>query len=107
MKKFGVLLPLAVLPLLLTADFSEAGGRRHRRSCPMPCPVPWEVVCPASVTPVTPVERFVSPKGRAYRISITSEPRVPFERRAPLPPDATQPGPDDYVGHDRGKAKTS
>jgi hypothetical protein len=104
MKKFLILSLLAATPLLLLADLSEACGRRRGRLRCVPCYTPWEVVCPA---PVAPVEQFVSPKGRVYRISFSQEPPYQFERRAVLPPDQAPPGPDDYIGNDRGKAKTS
>jgi hypothetical protein len=53
------------------------------------------------------VEYFKSPKGRLYRITSSAEPPYVFERRAVFPPTAAPPGPDDYIGNDRGKAKTS
>src|SRR5207253_4732673 len=100
MKKLIVLLSLAAMPLLLLPDSSEAFGRRRCRAYR----VEWQVVWPAAVEPV---EHFVSPKGRVYRISFSPEPAYEFERRAVISLDAAPPGPDDYIGTDRGKAKTS
>src|SRR5262249_44789791 len=53
-----------------------------------------------------PTQVFISPKGRAYRITVSQE-RVPeFERRGEFSADVA-PSPDDFIGHDRKKAKTS
>jgi hypothetical protein len=61
--------------------------------------------CPSPVA--EPAQYFFSPSRRAYRITWSQEPVEEFERRAVFPPDAAPPGPDDYIGTDRGKAKTS
>jgi len=101
MKKFVVVLFLAATPLLMMADPSEACGRRRCRPCPVPYCAPWPVAYQAPVT------LFTSPKGRVYRMTISREPLVQFDRRAVLLPGAAAGGPDDYIGTDRGKAKTS
>ncbi len=95
---------LTIVPVLLTADPTEACGRRRWRRCPCPCPSPWTVVCSV---PVAPVEHFTSITGRVYRISFSREPQYEFEQPGVFPPDVAPPGPDDYIGNDRGKAKTS
>jgi hypothetical protein len=109
MKKLIVSLVL-VATVLVLPELSEACCRWRHRAYPVQYVVQWQVPCPAPVpaVPAVPaVEQFVSPKGRVYRISVSREPEYEFERRAALPPDVAAPGPDDYIGQDRGKAKTS
>jgi hypothetical protein len=114
MRRMLVLLFVAGVPAFVGVESSEAHFRWRRRPCP-PCPCPGVAVsppCPAVVSPpysepAAPAEYFISPRGKAYRITISREPAYAFERRAVFPPDSAPPGRDDYIGHDRKAAKTS
>ncbi|HKB04407.1 MAG TPA: hypothetical protein VKD90_19445 [Gemmataceae bacterium] len=109
MKKLIALPVLTAVALLLIPDPGQACFRK-RRPTPVvwvqPCPVVYQPAVVATV-PAEPVQYFVSPKGRTYRFTVSREPRFEFERKAVFPPTAAPPGPDDFTGEDRGKAKTS
>ncbi len=100
---------LSVAAVLLSVAVSDAGRffGGHRRACPAPaCP---QVVCPCPTQPaVDESVVFVSPKGVKYRIVDTRERGEFFEvRRPPTGVFGGDPGPEDFNGHDRKKAKTS
>jgi hypothetical protein len=73
MRKWVVLIAMAVAGLLAVSDSSEAGWRRRPACCPCPCPC---TVAPAAATPQ--VRTITTAKGRVYQL--VSSPMLADER---------------------------